>query len=1240
MKANQWIKPFSFTLLILVVPLLGYYIYFVEAREAFLLDRYHAHLASIAAYAEARVSLAFNIVEHNFGNSNDLDIEPLDPRSESGTSTDCLQNPSASVNSTEESGTDCVSSLETNPSDRLENVGGGTLRVHKGSDVAVADANILFDNVDPERNFYDVVILDEENRVVFQRRFEQGRIAGSQLVPGKQQQSGSTENESESTVDDPLADMRVTYQGRNLFAFNAPLVVPVAPESPTWKIVGLLEQSQFNRLKYDVRPSGIVTIGLVVLTLLFAGPFLKLWYLGRFEPLTRFDIFIQAAAGLSLVAMLTVGLLGWMTWARLSAYFDERLNSIATELSENIETEFGHAVDALYALEPMMIDAYRIRPGTDISFTDRRGCPTLAAPYASQPALDVGQGPTVAGDLLKKMGSKTAPPLTKIYPQLIMAYLMDQRGCQLVKWSSERQWPEPGQFEDRRYFQRALWNEQVPLRLYDPDGKSFFQDVVFSRTTGERQIVFSKPVRDCTEAPQSEQNESVLRVPCVSVITGTLRALDSVLPYGYSAMLLDSDLNIVLRNSADRSTATNVANEINEIDRLRAIVEVSIENNTEWEQPFDADFNASPHRLRVVPIRVGNLVLVAFYNRNLIATTVLEAVGAAGTAWLVWVSIVVVLFSVAWIADDITGRALRRREACIAIALTALGFVGWFALQSPLILPLLVAISVVAFALRYRPSATVRRTMVFVATCVLVTAIGVVPMANYYRNAEEQTLAALARIQIHRYRDAARQQELAFDDWRHEAGLANDLAWSGFSTVKNFSFIPMMRAIDERVSECGLDIVCLVLQNVPDYTADIAGVHTIYDSGRLNEYALGSIRRALLGGTSDLLWYYFIAFVFFIALTLVAIWYLLVRTFGLRAENVVEVSSFKMPAVDEKAYYILYGVPAQDKKRQYFDVFPPDKRCWIDLRDQTVDTKFLISTSAEVVVIDYFDVNLVDIEIVRKRVELLEQLLREGRRVILLFVGTDTLNFVLSTYNVEKEAALISRLATALSRFKLTYHRSPRAKKRQTPASPIAPASLRNRLQKKLAQWFEITEWRQKLVERECRHPELWEIRDDLLNEPELKNWSKGQIVQQVHSRANAIYQRLWNQCTRVEKFTLIELAKGHPINPNNWDAARRLRLRGFVRTDPFYRIASASLRQFVNRLAEIENVRSWHAESPGAWNQIKIPLLVLLIGTLVFFGLTQPDLFNSLFAFLAAGAASFPLLASVLTSHFKRSEK
>jgi hypothetical protein len=376
-----------------------------------------------------------------------------------------------------------------------------------------------------------------------------------------------------------------------------------------------------------------------------------------------------------------------------------------------------------------------------------------------------------------------------------------------------------------------------------------------------------------------------------------------------------------------------------------------------------------------------------------------------------------------------------------------------------------------------------------------------------------------------------------------------------------------------------------------------------------------------------------------LSVTGVAIWYLLVRTFGLRAENTVEVSLFKLPVGSEDAHCMVYGVP-NARKRPYRKRLPQDATTWIDLRTASTRARIDIPSSHVAVVLDHFDCRLNDVNVVQQRVELLERLLRDRYRTILLFVSTDPLNFVTATYDADRHGVLLSRFALALSRFRLAY----RGRASRQPARLLARIRKALRLEtgkrsepSPRAKLPKAVVRCQKTVKDECRHPDLLQIRNEIKGDARLKEWSEGQIIQQVHSRANAIYQRWWSQCTRVEKFTLIELARGNPMNPNNWDAARRLAVRGYLIVDPFYRIGSESLRQFVGRMALTEDVKSWHAASPGAWNQIKVPLFVLFIGVIVFIGVTQPGLFNATLAFVAAGAASLPFLANALSARLQR---
>ena len=1224
MKTNQWIKVFLFTLLVLVAPIATYYVYFVEVREAFLLERFHAHLANIAARTENRFSSAFDVIRYNPGQKNDLGI-------------DACRAPSTAngepIAGGEPHGRRFVSRTAT-----------GTLVFHTEKCDTTVDVSTLVGSLDPDRQFYDLVIFDENDKVVFQRDPENGRVADGQLTT----RASADSSDAKSSLKDPLVDMRRTYQGRPFLVFSQPIGVPIetrdregpqhdssaAARESSWKIVGLMGQTEFTRLKYSVGPGGLAVVVLIVLCVLVAAPFLKLRYLGRFERLSRYDIVLQAGAGLSLIAMATVAGLAWNTHVRLARYFDNRLESVAQDLANEIARETESAAKTLSDLERPMLESYERRERERRSSNDSN-CPVLAERAREQTGPGIA---TAAGNILS-----TLKDITRDYRQLSTVYLMDQNGCQLVKWASAATVPEPGRFGDRRYFKRALPDERVPLRLNTKTTPNVFQDIVVSRTTGEREIVFSKPVTPpnaCTDAMRAD-GKNATRVPCVSVITGRLRALDSVLPHGFGAMLLDADSGIEWRSDGNASTELNLAKEIDEPDRLRTLVRLAIANPSRLGQSFDADYQRKPHRFYVLPLEYGDLALVAFYDRNLVTEPVLEAAGAAGAAWLVWVSILIALFLALWIADDMLEGSLRRWPWCLSVVLPAVIAGAWFALTvSPTLLFAAtgIALSLIPLLLlagrdSSRISSQLRRVLIVLPTWFAATLAAAVPMKILYGQAELATLNALARFESVEYdRDSTAQSE-SFEQWKWSVALPDPRDWTDVAWWKNEEFLRLPSGAPTKAqhAECALfDVVCRLLENLPDYGAGLSGVHAMY---RQAAAPIEEVRDELLADVPETYVMHIVVAGLALLLSIVAVWYLLVRAFGLRAENIVEFSSAVLPTGSEPDHRIVWGVPARER-HGYLDRLQASDKLWVDLRDASPGSKIDIPSSVDAIAIDEFDAGLNDIAVVQQRVELVERLLREQRRVILLFVTTDPLNFVMAQYDTEQNAALLSRVATALSRFKLTYHQAEAkqpARSEWTFASAIVAAVRRLRGPPARA------DWRTQFVESECRHPDLWEIRDELLKEVEARKWSKAQIVQQVQSLANATFQHMWSKCTRVEKFTLIELALGHPVNPNNWDAAHRLRVRGYVLAAPFYRIASESLRQFVARMALLEDVQQWRAENPGTWDQVKVPLIILFLGVVAFFAVTQPALFNSVFAFLAAALATFPFIANALSARLQR---
>ncbi len=779
---SQWLRPFLFTLLILVAPLTAYYLHFVQSRESFLLDRLHAHLSNMAARVDDRFDSAFNIIQTNFGNANDLGI-PEGRRCKPGA--------------------DLKRVVVQKRRDWLNFDTGGCGK--DGVEVAASD---IVGDVDPTGQFYDILILAGD-RVVFQRNAEQGRF-GDGVFPA----AAAGDDKASRTVTDPLAQLRWDYHGQQFLVFRAPLAV-ATEGGGTLTIVGLLEQARFNRLKYAIHPAGIALLALIVLGFLFAGPFLKLWYLGRFEPLTRFDIFLQTAAGLSLVATVTVALLAWNTAARLERYFDARLTGVTEALRDSIGREFSEAVEALYDLEPKMVAAYAMRhPLRDQHFAaDAGDCPTMALGYDDPTRSPMAARlPTEMGTLFTtEIGAVVQP-----YRQLKMAYLMDQNGCQVVKWASESKWSQPGRFADRPYFLRPLPDGRQPPRLYQFYGsnRSFFQEVIVSRTTGERSMVFSKPVGGsslgrCARALRS--GDPSRRVPCVSVVTAGLRSLDAILPEGYGAVLVDGDLDILLRNGGAPSAELNLAHEIDKPERLAALINAAYEGRGAATAYLDAEYRRAPHRFQVAPIsldivaggrggfvpRADRLTLVTFYDRNAVSTPVLEAVGAAAAAWLIAISVLGTLFLLFWIADDISERELRRRPAYLFIAIAVLvASAGpgsgstrrcWRRCWA---FPCRCSVCAISARTKVMDQSSSTTGIGGAGDLAVGDARGGATHEGLLRRRRAARRRRLVRNQAEASAQAAEARQQSFDDWKYQVGLGADMHWTGFAAWRDQPFYP------------------------------------------------------------------------------------------------------------------------------------------------------------------------------------------------------------------------------------------------------------------------------------------------------------------------------------------------------------------------------------------------------------------------------------------------------------------
>ncbi|HSB11734.1 MAG TPA: cache domain-containing protein [Blastocatellia bacterium] len=137
--------------------------------------------------------------------------------------------------------------------------------------------------------------------------------------------------------------------------------------------------------------------------------------------------------------------------------------------------------------------------------------------------------------------------------------------------------------------------------------------------------------------------------------------------------------------------------------------------------------------------------------------------------------------------------------------------------------------------------------------------------------------------------------------------------------------------------------------------------------------------------------------------------------------------------------------------------------------------------------------------------------------------------------------------------------------------------------------------------------------------------------ISQVVEQARPLHQALWRGCTEGQRCTLIQLAQDGLLSPKN-KHLRRLVKRGLIVRDPELRLMDESFRRFVISMSREQDIESWRQQEGGsAWQLMKAPLLLVLIGVALFLFVTQKDVYDSTISLLSAVTAGIAALFKLL---------
>jgi hypothetical protein len=270
------------------------------------------------------------------------------------------------------------------------------------------------------------------------------------------------------------------------------------------------------------------------------------------------------------------------------------------------------------------------------------------------------------------------------------------------------------------------------------------------------------------------------------------------------------------------------------------------------------------------------------------------------------------------------------------------------------------------------------------------------------------------------------------------------------------------------------------------------------------------------------------------------------------------------------------------------------------------------------VLIADFDKDLDDLRSMDRKVLLLEELVLDpSRRVVVL--SKVSLRGLIDSVHLSAGASSAAPDAreAALGRWRSIMKALVIVERRRT-----KPSSATQREQCSPAVRF--------LLDERESHPDVRRVCDDLLQSDAVagRPLSRAQAFDELVERTARCYRGLWMSCSQDEKVVLGHVARHGLANSSARSIVRQLLGRGFLHVDPALRPMNETFRHFILTRECSKQVEALQNEDgPSAWDRLRIPLGVAVVGAGIFLFATQKELYNAIFGLVTAAAASVPAL-------------
>ena len=328
-----------------------------------------------------------------------------------------------------------------------------------------------------------------------------------------------------------------------------------------WVIAGLLSNNRYQAEKNQLPASGVLLLVTIVLIIILAFPWIKLYQMGNKDRLTITDGISTIAVSMLLMSIL------FFTFFKYNLVLrpDKSLNSKDT-LAAQVTVAFQNEIKAIYKKLKIFEDSVKSNPAF---FNDIVNLNTDSISFKNN---NIAANPKNLLNIAKDLS-------------INQLFWLDKSGNEQANWIATNMNAPHGNFKNREYFKNIVAGKEY---LLDKDStQKFYLDQIISWTSASFTSVLSVP--------------SGIEGQAIGAMSVNFKSLhNTILPAGYQFAIIDANGNVLYHSDETRNLNENLLNEFSEKDKLLSNIEARTEGSFETKY-FSKEYNVSIKPINDLP---------------------------------------------------------------------------------------------------------------------------------------------------------------------------------------------------------------------------------------------------------------------------------------------------------------------------------------------------------------------------------------------------------------------------------------------------------------------------------------------------------------------------------------------------------------------------------------------------------------------------------------------------------------